>query len=291
MFKGCLVALITPFKDGQVDVPTLARLVELQIEKGSHGIVPCGTTGESATLTHEEHNRVIDVVIEAAAGRVPIIAGTGSNSTDEAIALTRHAKKAGAQGALLITPYYNRPVQQGMYQHFKDIADAVDIPIVVYNVPSRTGVNLSPETMGRLSRIDNIVGLKDAAGDLKQTTDTIEACEGRISILTGEDFLLLPMLAIGGQGGIHVISNIAPSQNADIYNAWVEGDIGRAQKMHMRLQELNRCMYLETNPIPVKWAAYRMGLVSDEIRRPMTILAENFRPRLDQALKDLDLIE
>ena len=288
--EGSMVALITPFRKGKLDEKALANLVRFQIENGTDALVPCGTTGESATMTHEEHRRAVEVVIEAAEGRVPIIAGTGSNSTEEAISLTRHAKKAGADAALLITPYYNRPTQEGLFRHFEAVAKAVDIPIVLYNVPTRTGVNLEPATAARLSKIASVVALKDAAGNLKQTADTIEACEGRLSLLSGDDFLLLPMLAIGARGGIAVISNIVPHLMAELWDAWLAGDWERTKAIHYKIHPLNRCMYLETNPIPVKWAAHKMGLCTPEIRLPLTPLAEKFQPPLEKEMAALGLI-
>ena len=290
VFEGSMVALITPFRKGKVDEKALARLVKFQIENGTDALVPSGTTGESATLSHAEHRRVIEVVIEAAEGKVPVIAGTGSNSTEEAVALTRHAQQMGADAVLQITPYYNRPPQEGLYRHFEAVAKSVDLPIILYNVPTRTGVNLEPATAARLSKIPNIVALKDAASNLKQTADTIEMCEGRLSLLCGDDFLLLPMLAIGARGGIAVIANVVPSLMAELWDAWMAGDWERTKAIHYRIHPLNRCMYLETNPIPVKWAAHKMGLCSDEIRLPLTTLAEKFRPDLEKEMAALDLL-
>jgi len=290
MFKGSMTAMITPFQNGGIDENALRRLTDFQIQQGIYGLVPCGTTGEAATLSHEEHNRVIDIVVDEAAGRVPVIAGTGSNSTEEAIELTRHAKDAGAQAALLITPYYNRPSQEGLYRHFAAVAGAVELPLILYNVPSRTGVNLMPETVARLSRIENIVGLKDAAGNIKQTLDTLDACEGNLDIFTGDDFGYLSLLAVGGRGGICVLSNLVPGQMAELYNAWARGDSAEAARLQLKLHPLNHCMYLETNPIPVKWAAHRMGLCGEEIRLPLTPLAEKFRPELEAEMKKLELI-
>ena len=290
MFEGTLTALITPMRDSLVDEGSLRRLVDWQIGQGIHGLVPSGTTGESATMSYEEHERVVEVVIEQAAGRVPVLAGTGSNSTWETIKLTRHAAEAGAQGALLITPYYNRPTQEGMYRHFATVAQEVDIPIVLYNVPSRTGVNLLPETVGRLSKIDNIIGLKDAAGNLKQTLDTMDACGGELMVLSGDDFANLALWSIGGKGAISVTANVAPALSAELYNAWERGDADGARELQQKLHPLNHAMFLETNPIPVKWAAYRLGLCGDEIRLPLTVLAPEHRPKVEQAMKDLGLL-
>lgn len=288
--EGTLTALITPMKDGCVDEPALRKLVDWQIESGIHGLVPCGTTGESATLDYDEHDRVIEVVVEQAKGRVPVVAGTGSNSTWEAIKLTKHAKEVGVSAALLITPYYNRPTQEGMYRHFEEVAKAVDIPIIVYNVPSRTGVNLAPETMGRLAKIDTVIGLKDAAGSITQTLDTLDACNGEISLYTGDDFLYVSMLAVGGRGGICVITNLVPGPFAELFTAWERGDAERAAQIQRRYHTLNRCMYLETNPIPVKWGAHLMGQCTDDIRLPLMPLNEAQRPRLEKAMRDLELI-
>lgn len=289
MLEGSMVALVTPFKDGKVDEDGLKRLVNYQISKGIHGIVPCGTTGESATLSHEEHNRVVDVVIKAARKRVPIVAGTGSNSTDETISLTRHAEKAGADAALLITPYYNRPTQEGLYQHFRAVARKTSLPLILYNVPGRTGVNMSPDTVGRLSRIDNIVGLKDAAGDLKQTMDTIQACRKGFKVLTGDDHRYLPIMSVGGKGGICVVANIAPRETARLYELYRSGQLKKAQALAYKLQILNNVLYVETNPIPVKWGVHKLGLISEEIRLPMTVLAEKFRPKVEKAMRQFGL--
>ncbi|HUT55974.1 MAG TPA: 4-hydroxy-tetrahydrodipicolinate synthase [bacterium] len=290
MFEGTLTALITPMREGAVDEDALRRLVDWQIGEGIHGLVPSGTTGESSTMSYAEHERVVELVVEQAGGRVPVLAGTGSNSTWETIKLTRHAAEAGAQGALLITPYYNRPTQEGLYRHFETVAKAVDIPIVLYNVPSRTGVNLLPETVGRLSRIDNIIGLKDAAGSIKQTLDTLEACGGELVLLSGDDFANLSLLSIGGKGAISVTANVAPALSAELYNAWEQGDADRARELQQKLHPLNHAMFLETNPIPVKWAAHRLGLCGDEIRLPLTVLTEQYRPKVEKAMKDLGLI-
>jgi 4-hydroxy-tetrahydrodipicolinate synthase len=291
MFEGIMTALITPLRDGRVDEEALRRLVDWQVESGVHGLVPCGTTGESATLSHEEHERVIDVVIEQAAGRVPVIAGTGSNSTWETLNLTRHAAGAGASAALLITPYYNRPTQEGLYRHFEAVAKEVDIPIVLYNVPSRTGVNLEPKTVGRLCKIDNVVGLKDAGPGIKQTLDTIDACGGEIAILSGDDFSNLAILAVGGRGAISVSSNVAPRLGAEVYNAWDRGDCDRARQLQQKLHPLNQCMFVETNPIPAKWAVHRLGMCADEVRLPLTPLSEEFRPRVEAAMEKLGLLK
>lgn len=290
MFEGMLTALITPMRDSLVDEASLRKLVDWQIEQGVHGLVPSGTTGESSTLSYEEHERVVEIVVEEANGRVPVVAGTGSNSTWETIKLTRHAAETGADAALLITPYYNRPTQEGLYRHFETVAMEVDIPIILYNVPSRTGVNLLPETVGRLAKIDNIIGLKDAAGNIKQTLDTMDACGGEIMILSGDDFANLAILSIGGKGAISVTANVAPALSAQLFNAWEQGDTTGARELQLRLHALNTAMFLETNPIPVKWACFQLGLCSEEIRLPLTPLGETYRPRLTKAMKDLELL-
>jgi len=291
MFEGAMVALVTPFQKGKVDEKGLRRLVRFQIENGTDALVPSGTTGESATLTHEEHHLVIDLVIDEAKKKVPVIAGTGSNSTQEAIDLTRHAEKAGADAALLITPYYNRPTQEGLFQHFKAVAKKTSLPMIVYNVPSRTGVNLSPETVARLTEIDNIIGLKDAAGNLTQTAETYHLTQGRIKIYAGDDSLFLPMLAIGASGGICVVSNIAPKLTSQLWKSWQAGKVEQARKIHYQLNLLNRVLYLETNPIPIKWAVHRLGLISEEIRLPLTPLSQKFRGQVESAMQEAGLID
>ncbi len=290
MFRGCFTALVTPFKGGKVDEAAFRRLIEFQIENGVDGIVPCGTTGESATLTHDEHNRVVDIAIDAAAGRVKVIAGAGSNSTGETVKLTRHAKEAGADGALLITPYYNKPTQAGLYEHYSIVAGEVDIPIILYNVPSRTGVNMSPETTGRLSKIDNIVGIKDATGDIAVVTEVIERSVEGFEIISGDDFITMPMLAIGGQGVISVTSNIAPRKVSDMCRFFFEGNLDESRKLHYSLQPLHRVMFIETSPIPVKTALAAMGIMDEEFRLPLVALSDENRGKLDEVLKAYGLV-
>ncbi len=285
MFKGAFTALITPFKDGLVDETGLKRLIEFQVKNSMNGIVPCGTTGESATLSYEEHERVIETAIEAAAGRVLVIAGTGSNSTSETIMLTRHAEKAGADAALLITPYYNKPTQQGLYEHYKKVAEEVSIPIILYNVPGRTGVNMLPETVARLSEIKGIVGIKEATGDLKQVSDVLEYSRKGFSVLSGDDFTTLPLLSIGGHGVISVTSNIVPKDISNMVNGFLSGNIEKAKKLHYRLEPLNRAMFLETNPVPVKTAVSLMGMAEEEFRLPLVRMSAENRARLKEALK------
>ncbi len=285
MFKGAFTALITPFKDGMVDEAGLKRLIEFQVKNSMNGIVPCGTTGESATLSYEEHERVIETAIEAAAGRVLVIAGTGSNSTSETIMLTRHAEKAGADAALLITPYYNKPTQQGLYEHYKKVAEETSLPLILYNVPGRTGVNMLPETVARLSEIKGIVGIKEATGDLKQVSDVLEFAGKGFSVLSGDDFTTLPLLSIGGHGVISVTSNIVPKDVSAMVNGFFSGNIEKAKKLHYRLEPLNRAMFLETNPIPVKTAVSLMGMAEEEFRLPLVRLSAKNRARLKEALK------
>lgn len=289
MFTGSITALVTPFKDGKIDEAGLKRLIEFQIENGTNGIVPCGTTGESATLTHEEHRRVIELAIEIAGKRIPVIAGTGSNSTDETIALTKHAKKAGADAALLITPYYNKPTQLGLYEHYKKVAESVDIPIILYNVPGRTSVNMLPETVARLSEIKNIAGIKEATGDLKQVSDVIEFSKEGFIVLSGDDFTTLPLLAIGGHGVISVTSNVLPRELSDMVRLYFAGDYKGARSLHYKLQGMHRAMFIETNPIPVKTALALVGIIGEEFRLPLTRMAEANRTKLLNTLKTYGL--
>lgn len=289
MFTGSITALITPFKGGNIDEGAFRRLIEFQIENGTNGLVPCGTTGESATLSYEEHNRVIELTIEAARKRVPVIAGTGSNSTAETIALTAHAKKAGADAALLITPYYNKPTQQGLYEHYRKVASEVDIPVILYNVPGRTSVNMLPETVARLSEIKNIIGIKEATGDLKQVSDIIEMSRQGFIVLSGDDFTTLPLLSIGGHGVISVTSNVAPKEMSEMVRLFGEGRYEEAKKMHYGLQALHRAMFIETNPIPVKTALALMGMVDEEFRLPLVRMGEANRAKLTNVLKSYGL--
>ncbi len=290
MFRGCFTALVTPFKDGRLDEEAFRRLIEFQIENGVDGIVPCGTTGESATLSYEEHGMVIDMAVEVAAGRIKVIAGTGSNSTSETIMLTEHARRAGADAALLITPYYNKPTQAGLYEHYKRVAEETDIPLVLYNVPSRTGVNLLPETVARLSETDNIVGIKEATGDLRQVSDVIEFSREGFAVLSGDDFITYPLLALGGHGVISVTSNIAPRDMSKMCRLFFEGRLEESRRLHYRLQRLHRAMFVETNPIPVKTALSAMGLMEEEFRLPLVAIGEENRARVEKALKGYGLI-
>ncbi|MCP5040786.1 MAG: 4-hydroxy-tetrahydrodipicolinate synthase [bacterium] len=290
MFEGVYTALITPFKDGKVDEAALGGLVDQQIAAGITGLVPCGSTGESATLSHDEHNEVIDIVIAAANGRVPVIAGTGSNNTREAVALTQHAKEAGADGALLLSPYYNKPTQQGLVEHFEAIADETELPLVLYNIPGRTSSNVEPETIARLAEHEFIVGVKEACGNLDQIAQLIALCPDDFAVVSGDDSLLLPILAIGGKGGIAVTSNIAPERMLALYNATQAGDFARAREIHYQLLPVFNALFCETNPIPVKAALALMGLVQDDIRLPLTQITQNNRDHLAAVLKEVGIL-
>lgn len=290
MLHGSITALVTPFKNGKVDEKALKGLIEFQIKSGIDAIVPCGTTGESATLSYEEHERVVELAIEFAGKKIPVIAGTGSNSTKETIMLTEHAKKAGADAVLLITPYYNKPTQEGLYQHYKAVAEAVDIPMILYNVPGRTGVNMLPETVARLSEIKNIVGIKEATGSLQQVSDTIEMARKDFIILSGDDFTTLPLLSVGGHGVISVTSNVAPKDVSQMCDAFFAGDIVEAKRLHYKLQPLHRAMFVETNPIPVKTALAIMGKVEEEFRLPLVKMGDANRKKLRKALSDYGVI-
>ena len=286
-----MVALVTPFRDGEVDVPTLKKLVEFHVKSGTSGIVPCGTTGESATLSHEEHEQVIETVIQTARGRVAVIAGTGSNNTQEALRFTRHAQKAGADGALLICPYYNKPTQEGLVQHFRAVAESVNIPIVVYNIASRTGVNIEPETFGRLAKIRNIAAVKESSGNLEQMA-RIKALTGeRFTLLSGDDGLTLPVLAIGGTGVVSVVANILPKEVAHLVAAFHKGKLEEARKIHYRLLAITKAMFIETNPIPVKTAMGLMKLIPDaSLRLPMCAISPANLARLKEVLRSYRLI-
>ncbi len=290
MFHGSIVAIVTPFKKGRLDEAAFGGLIDFHLNAGTHGIVPCGTTGESATLTHEEHQQVIEWSVKMVRGRIPVIAGTGSNSTEEAIALTRHAKAAGADGALLITPYYNKPTQEGLYQHYRAIAKAVDLPQVLYNIPGRTGVNMLPATVARLMEFDNIVGIKEGTGSLQQISDLVQLCGERLTILSGDDFTALPTMAVGGKGVISVTANIAPSDMAQMINAAERGDYSEAKKYHDRLYPLHGVLFSETNPIPVKAALSLMGKCADEVRLPLCRLSEENLKKLKKTMKEYKLL-
>jgi len=291
MFSGSLVALVTPFKNGRVDEERLADLIEWQIRSGTHGIVPCGTTGESATLSHEEHTRVIKLAVAVTKKRVPVVAGTGSNSTAEAIRLTREAQEVGADGALMISPYYNRPTQEGIYQHYKAVAEAVQgFPIIFYNIPARTGSNIEPSTMARLAEIDNIAGVKEATGSIDQVLNILSACGDKLAIFSGEDSLTFSMMSLGGKGVISTAANVAPREMADLANACLSKQWEKAAQLQMKLLPLIRALFIETNPIPAKTALSLMRKCELELRLPLVPMAEANAAKLKTVLKECGLI-
>jgi 4-hydroxy-tetrahydrodipicolinate synthase len=291
MFRGSIVAIVTPFRNGKVDEEAFRDLIEFQIENGTSAIVPCGTTGESATLSMEEHNRAIDIAVEAVRKRVPVIAGTGGNSTREAIELTEHAKKTGADATLQVTPYYNKPTQEGLYQHFKAVAKEVPLPQVLYNVPGRTSVNMLPATVARLAELPEVVAIKEASGDLGQMAEVVRLAGDNITLLSGDDNLTLPVLAIGGKGVVSVVANIAPRDTAQMIEAWESGRPGKAKELFYKLLPLSQAMFYETNPIPVKTALELMGKIDGEMRLPLCPMAAANLDRLKKALKDYGLIK
>ncbi|MCX5866448.1 MAG: 4-hydroxy-tetrahydrodipicolinate synthase [Proteobacteria bacterium] len=288
--RGAMVALVTPFRNDRIDRAAVKKLIDYMIENGIDAIIPCGTTGESATLSHEEHDEMIEITLELTAGRVPVIAGTGSNSTREAVRLTKHAAQAGAQAALLITPYYNRPTQEGLYQHFLAISEASDLPLVLYNVPGRTGVNLLPPTVARLAEHKNIIGIKEASGSLPQAMEILTLCPPKFLLLSGEDMLNLPLYAIGAQGTISVIANVAPQLVSGLYDAFIAGKLKEADFLNRNLFELNRILFVETNPIPAKAALAMMGMIGPEIRLPLTEPSAENKNKIRGVLKDLGLL-
>ncbi len=290
MFKGSLVALLTPFRNGKIDEKAFQDLVDWQVQQGTNGLVPCGTTGESPTLSHEEHMRVVELCIEAAARRVPVIAGTGSNSTEEAIALTRHAKKAGADAALIVTPYYNKPTQEGLYQHYKAIAEAVDLPIIIYNIPPRCVIDMSVETMARLAKLPNIVGVKDATNDLTRPLKTRLAIGPDFCLLSGEDATVTAFLAQGGHGCISVTANIAPRQCAELHAAWQRGDMAKVAELRDLLMPLHEAMFVETSPAPVKYAASLLGKSTPEVRLPLVPCSAAAQERVRAAMKQAGIL-
>jgi 4-hydroxy-tetrahydrodipicolinate synthase len=291
MFGGAIVAIVTPFKDGGVDEIGFRDLIDFQIANGTRGIVPCGTTGESATLSHGEHNRVIEIAVEQAAGRVPVIAGTGSNNTEEAISLTMSAQRAGADAVLMISPYYNKPTQEGIFRHFEKVAKVVDIPIIVYNIPGRTASNIEPATLARLSKIDNIVGVKEASGSMKQITDIIGMCGDDFTVLSGEDYLTFPLLCVGGKGVVSVASNVSPRRMADLCELFSQGKLEESRKLYYDLLPLLHGLFVETNPVPVKAALAMMKKIgSDEVRLPLVPLTEGNRDFLRKLLGSQGLL-
>jgi 4-hydroxy-tetrahydrodipicolinate synthase len=291
MFKGAMVAIVTPFKNGKVDEGKLRELIEFQIVNGTDGIVPCGTTGESPTLSHEEHDRVIEITVDAVRKRVPVIAGTGSNATAEALRLTKHAHEVGADGVLVVCPYYNRPSQEGLYQHYKFIAENVSIPIIVYNIPGRTGVNLLPETLARLAKIPNIVGTKEASGSLKQMHEVISLCGPDFAVLSGDDFFTYPLLCLGGHGIISVVSNVAPADMAGLVDAFAAGELKKAKDLHFKMAPLIDSLFIETNPVPVKAALAMMGKIDYEVRLPLEKMAQGNYEKLKKIMSAYGLIK
>ena len=290
MFAGSFVAIVTPFSQGKFDEKVMADLIEFHIANGTQGIVPCGTTGESATLTPEEHERVVAVTVEIVNKRIHVIAGTGSNSTDEAITFTKHAKAVGADGALLITPYYNKPTQEGLFRHFEAVAKAVDLPQILYNIPGRTSINMLPVTTARLSQIPTIVGIKEGSGSLQQVSEIIHRSKPGFLVLSGDDPLTLPIMALGGKGVITVTANVAPTDMAHMVSAALKGDYEQARTIHYKLMPLFNALFLETNPIPVKAALAMMGKMSEEVRLPLTPLADEYRSTLREALQQAEIL-
>jgi 4-hydroxy-tetrahydrodipicolinate synthase len=290
MFKGSIVAIVTPFKKGKVDEKALGDLIEWHVKQGTNAIVPCGTTGESATLDYKEHYRVIEIAVKAVRGRVPVIAGTGANSTDETIMITKEAKKLKADAALVVAPYYNKPTQEGLYRHYKAVADAVKIPLVLYNVPGRTAVNILPSTVARLAELKNVVAIKEATGDMKQASELIRLCGDKIAVISGDDFTTFPLLALGGTGVISVSANVAPDLVSSMCSLWHEGKVEEARAMHYRLEPLNAAMFIETNPIPAKTALAIMGKIQEEFRLPLCEMAPANRDKLKKVLQTMKLV-
>ena len=291
MFQGSMVALVTPMHpDGRLDDEALARLVAFHIEHGTDAIIAVGTTGESATLDHEEHTAVVRRVIELAAGRIPVIAGTGSNSTQEAIELTRYAKEAGADACLLVTPYYNKPTQEGLYLHFKAVAEAVDVPQILYNVPGRTAVDMLPETVERLAQIPNIIGIKDATGNIERGKDIMRRCGKNFELYSGDDATAMELILAGARGDISVTANVAPRDMHDMCTAALAGDRDKATAINARLETLHKNLFVEANPIPVKWALHDMGLISSGIRLPLTVLSQAHQAIVHQALQQAGVL-
>jgi 4-hydroxy-tetrahydrodipicolinate synthase len=289
MFHGSIVALVTPFRNGALDERAFQDLVRWHLDEGTHGFVPVGTTGESPTLSHPEHERVVELCVEAVGGRAPVIAGTGSNSTEEAISLTRHAKRAGADAALVVTPYYNKPTQDGLYAHYRAIHDAVDLPIVIYNIPGRSAVDMAPETMARLAKLPKIVGVKDSSADIVRPLVTHAACGLEFCQLSGEDGNVLAFLAHGGRGCISVTANVAPRLCARLHEAWRAGRPDEALALHRRLLPLHQALFCETSPAPAKYALSQLGRCGGEVRLPLVEIGERSKAKVDAALAAVDL--
>jgi len=291
MFQGSMVAIVTPFSKGKVDFKALTDLINWHIAEGTDVIIPCGTTGESATLDFDEHKKVVEHTVKVVKGRVPVMAGTGANSTAEAIDLTVSAKKAGADGALLVTPYYNKPTQEGLYQHYKAIADAVKgFPLVLYNVPGRTALNMVPATVVRLSKISNIVGIKEATGDMAQVSDLIRLTPNNFAVLSGDDPTNLALYALGGKGAISVVANVLPAKCAAMWDAWAAGDLDKARKIHYELEPMADAMFIETNPVPVKTSLSMMGKCKEEFRLPLCGMSKDNKAKLKGVLKNYKLV-
>jgi len=287
MFQGSMVALVTPFKNGAIDWDAFKKLIDWHIDQGTDIIIPCGTTGESATMTHEEHRSVMDFVVDYVDERIPVICGAGSNATEEAVGLVKHAKKAGAAAALVVTPYYNKPTQEGLYRHYEYIAKKVDIPIVLYNVPGRTGISITPQTVARLSKISNIVAIKEASGSVEQASQILDLCN--ITVISGEDALTWPLMAVGAKGVISVTANVAPDRVSKMVHAALDKDMETAEMVHRELFRLNKVMFIETNPIPVKTALGMMGLIQPEFRLPLCEMSADNKEELTRVLKELDI--
>src|SRR3989338_3317777 len=287
--KGSMVALVTPFKNGKVDEQAIKRLLDFHLQNGTDVIVPCGTTGETSTLSHEEHKGVMSFVIDYVSGRLPVICGAGSNSTQEAVPFLQHAKKEGASGVLVVTPYYNNPTQEGLFRHYEFLAKEVDIPIVIYNVPSRTGISIAPETVIRLAKISNVIGIKEASGSLDQASKIIAGCN--LAVLSGEDSLTLPLLSIGATGVISVVANVVPKQVHEMVEAYLSGTVREAQRLHQELFSLSKVLFIETNPIPVKTALALMGFISGELRLPLCEMSDENQKKLVHVLKQQGLIK
>lgn len=288
MFKGSYVALVTPFENGKVDEKAFRKLIDFHIDNGTDGLVPCGCTGEAATLDTEEQKRLIKIAVEMSARRIPVVAGTGSNSTAEAVELTIFAKKAGCDGALIISPYYNKPTPEGQYRHYREIAQKADIPIMLYNVPSRTGISLLPTTIARLSKMDNIVAIKEAAGSVQQVMDILSACD--ITVMSGDDAMTLPFMSVGAKGAVSVTANIVPAKVHDLVQSFLDGDREKSRKIHFEMLLLFKAMFIETNPIPVKTALSMMGMIKEEWRMPLCEMGRENRAKLEKILGEYKLI-
>lgn len=289
MFKGCFVAVVTPFRKGEIDERAFKELIRFLVEKGVDGIVPCGTTGESPALSHEEHRRLIKLAVQEVRKRVAVIAGTGSNSTKEAVELTQFAKECGADGALVVAPYYNKPTPRGLESHYCRL-EKIGLPLVIYNIPSRTGINISPSLIAKLSRLNNIVGVKEASGSMDQVSNIIAESKPNFSVLSGDDSLTLPILSLGGVGVISVVANILPKETQDLVSSYLAGNIGRAKELHYKLFRLFKAMFIETNPLPIKTAMARLGMIEKEWRLPLEAMEEENEKKLEQALSNYGLI-